>query len=1515
MFGLTAATQWMKSRLGYRYILALLVVTLFVTAWSGKVLGQSDIFFGNDKTIRRITFEQPPFNNSVTGVDDYGGGPFTANDVAAITRVVNYLNDLVSVPYQGWSDLGEWHNGWNDYTIEFRHRDEPHMPSSAYAHAGPGHGVCVESGASAGATAASQLTYGSYFENSMLHELGHVLGIGTIGGADYTIAAGKVTFTRLGSRWGQFRAPDGSAIVLGRVYDLEGVTNPFLFYGNNAVRVFGDVWAGGSAKGVAVDSDPGSIGTFAHPWDPPGGVMTYRSSWTKRAFYSEVELAILRDLGNTVDISRFFGRSLNQIHSGIIDNYTGFNGDGIFGVGLHFVISDTQTSWTSPGNTVVQHADLISRGLNGAGIRIEGYNHTVTIAEGVTVAATGENGIGIVMADSNVCRGSTIENYGTIYARNEDVNSVDYDSLGYAIHVNNTTNNVVKLYGDSQVIGHIGGSGGSIALNFLEGITHIEGDVNVSSVNFNPSATLSDVGGLVMSGTFTGNLVIPQYGTLGAWDTDNLVITGNLTMDGGSTLLFAPVSDKHIDVTGTVTQSGMAGEIAIQFSDWEAGTFTLLTATGGGIDGTKYAIDKSSFGNRKDADIDGSTTPTELIVNLSAISNLSLTWTGGTDGNWDTTTADNWTDGSYSETFYNGDSVLFASGPIITGITVGSSGVSVGTMTVTDADYTFSLAVGTSPAITSTGTIDLGNATLNITGYTPDESNPYNSSRNIQTVIQAGGTLSNFNSAVTVLNQASVDFLAASAFQDGDDIKVETRLTWDSTDPDRKAHGSFTINTGTFTLGVGLTDNSASTNRATGWDGDSLTKQGAGTLILTADNTYTGGTTVAAGTLQIGNGGTTGSVAGDIATANSTYVAFNRSDDVTFSGTISGAGSLIKQEAGTLTLTGNNTYTGGTVVEAGTLQIGNGTPDGSVAGNIDIASGANVTFDRSDAVTFGGVISGGGSLTKNGSGTLTLSGVNTYTGTTTVESGTLFVGDAASPSARIAGIVDVRTGAILGGYGTIGGLIIVQGGATLSPGGSIGTLTAVNGITFESGSTYLYEIDAIDNSDLLVVSNGDVTITPGAMLDVVTPAGLRLLGGERFQVIDLEGSAAFAYGTLFESVGTWGGYYLHDLRWGDGYYLTWIIMPTDFANTIRAIGSPNAINAAEGVDELVQRRQVSNINRLYRTLGSMPDTDPQGLADAFAQLHGEVFASSKEAATQMQRRFQSLLPNGRDFYSLSALPKEWNRWGTFTGDYNNRKTLKKYSGYEAASAGFAFGADQAISPFGLCGVAIGYDYVDQNLRSIRSSAEIEACRAMLYGSWFNGEYYCDTYIGYTKNWYKTRRDINIGTFSDITKSRYNDDMGSMGVEVGRTCSLDWCLLTPSIGIHYNFIDSPTITEEGGEASLRVASSDYHSVRVPVGIKASKMFPWDHGSVWTPEIRAFYTRELANDTVKVRTAFAGEQDVNFVATSGVRGQNNVRLGLGVGLLAANRVNIRLDYDCDIYNNTTADTFAVTLGVSW
>ena len=242
---------------------------------------------------------------------------------------------------------------------------------------------------------------------------------------------------------------------------------------------------------------------------------------------------------------------------------------------------------------------------------------------------------------------------------------------------------------------------------------------------------------------------------------------------------------------------------------------------------------------------------------------------------------------------------------------------------------------------------------------------------------------------------------------------------------------------------------------------------GGGVQILSGGNiTYTGATTVNAGTLMLSD-----TTAFASAITNSSTVAFNAASGFTLGASVplAGAGTYNKIGAGTLTLSGANTYTGTTTLSAGTLALGSGGAIGST-GNIGFSGGtlqfsASNTTDysarissgtsasavaidtNSQTVTFATGFSSGqsGGLTKLGAGTLTLSGASSNTGTTTVAAGTLKLGNSSALStgnlAVNAGTLDLAgfntATTLLSGNGTISNSSAVDSTVTLNLGASI----------------------------------------------------------------------------------------------------------------------------------------------------------------------------------------------------------------------------------------------------------------------------------------------------------------------------------------------------------------------------------------------------------------------------------------------------------------------------------------------
>ena len=285
-------------------------------------------------------------------------------------------------------------------------------------------------------------------------------------------------------------------------------------------------------------------------------------------------------------------------------------------------------------------------------------------------------------------------------------------------------------------------------------------------------------------------------------------------------------------------------------------------------------------------------------------------------------------------------------------------------------------------------------------------------------------------------------------------------------------NGALAINrSGTFTLGNVISGSGE------------LRNIGAGTTILTATNAYTT-TSISAGTIQVGNGSTTGTLGSGTVTNNGT-LTFNRSDDLVVGNTVNGTGQLVKNNSNVLALTANHGFTGAVSVNGGTLQLGNGGLTGSLAagGNINIAAGATLAVNRSDAVSLAGVTGGrsivvAGNFQQAGSGSLQLNAALSVNGVTDVDSGSLVVNSTLTST----GGVVVAAGAGLGGSGTIVGNVDMTAGGTLSPGSSPGTLAITGNLLLGSNTFLNFELNE-NNQTVGGGINDLVAVTGNLTLD------------------------------------------------------------------------------------------------------------------------------------------------------------------------------------------------------------------------------------------------------------------------------------------------------------------------------------------------------------------------------------------------------------------------------------------------
>ncbi len=271
----------------------------------------------------------------------------------------------------------------------------------------------------------------------------------------------------------------------------------------------------------------------------------------------------------------------------------------------------------------------------------------------------------------------------------------------------------------------------------------------------------------------------------------------------------------------------------------------------------------------------------------------------------------------------------------------------------------------------------------------------------------------------------------------------------------------------------------------------SVTVNSAGqSAILTGTNTHSGATTITAGTLQIGNGSTTGTLgSGAVNISLGATLAFQHSaGQYGIANVISGSGNVVQRGAsGSLEiLTANNNYTGTTTITAGALQIGNGGTTGSLgSGAVSIGAGGTLDFNRSGGNFYfvNNAISGAGDVVFRGGAPLVLSGNNSYTGTTTVGTGTTVQVNSNIGTGNVlnSGFVDFNNG----GATTYAG--IISGTGSIRSGGAL-TLTGAN--TY-SGSTNIAAgtLQIGNNGTTGSLGTGTVTIQGGATLAFQHGAG------------------------------------------------------------------------------------------------------------------------------------------------------------------------------------------------------------------------------------------------------------------------------------------------------------------------------------------------------------------------------------------------------------------------------------------
>ncbi len=651
--------------------------------------------------------------------------------------------------------------------------------------------------------------------------------------------------------------------------------------------------------------------------------------------------------------------------------------------------------------------------------------------------------------------------------------------------------------------------------------------------------------------------------------------------------------------------------------------------------------------------------------------------------------------------------------------------------------------------------------------------------------------------------------------------------------------GNVTLGTATLTTGG---NGSGPTFSGTISGSGGLVITGGGAFTLAGTNTYTGPTLVSVGALWAGGPGafsnasaftvasqaelvlngfdqTIGSLsgAGEVIMFSATLTTGGNNKDTTFSGTIVGTGSLTKAGSGTLTLSGFNTYSGGTTVEAGALTLTNGSAVGSgplallsgttlnlggpftFANKILISGDPAFNIGSGNVDTLSGMIADGatpGTFEKTGAGTLILSAANTYSGPTMITAGLLDVTGSIANS-----IATIANGATLAGSGTVGGVVVPSGG-TLSPGAvtPFTTLNVAGNASFAAGSTFVVNINPTGQTDKLAVT-GKTTLS-GGTVQVVAAPGL-YTQADRYTISTANGGVsgtfaqlttttnlAFLTPTLF--------YDPNDVVLGFPLAMTPGVGPIPFpsvaltrneastATAVQALGLGNPVyNAVVGQSVAGARRAFDTLSgEIHASAVTAAFEDQRLPREAiFDRLSRPADTPVLGAATMMTGAYAADLPSSK---GLALAPvavqmyqprlfgfwgQGFGNWGETDGDHNAAKLSRD-------TGGFIIGADaerQLFSGDWRFGMAGGYTDDGLKVQDRSSSGDYQSIFGALYGKASYGA--IDLKVGaiLASTDTHTSRSIVFPGFADAASSNYGGYAAQGFGELGYRLPFHWSI--------------------------------------------------------------------------------------------------------------------------------------------
>ena len=740
-----------------------------------------------------------------------------------------------------------------------------------------------------------------------------------------------------------------------------------------------------------------------------------------------------------------------------------------------------------------------------------------------------------------------------------------------------------------------------------------------------------------------------------------------------------------------------------------------------------------------------------------------------------------------------------------------------------------------------------------------------------------------------------------------------------------QATGSFETNRN-FSLGTGalfIVDPSQLLDINGIVSGGNLTKIGGGTLQLDGANTYTGNTLINQGTVRGSAATIRGNIAFGGAANDPVSVIFDQFGDGTFGGVINGRGSLLKTGKGALTLAGANTYTGGTTVQAGTLQ-GNST---SLQGNI--VNNAALVFNQGSLGTYAGNVSGSGTFTKIGGGDLKTTGSIQAGGDSYIQNGTLSVnGSLTSPQILVDG-----PNSILGGNGDIDGNIKTINGGRIAPGNSIGTITIRGSLTIDEGTLDM-EVAPDGRSDKIILTGprGVLTFNVGTLNAIFEPG---LYSPTTYTLVTtsqgVQGSIdSLSTENLPPNFIPYGynddkNVYLKliaALGYGDPLsvnqqaivtpintlYNANSELPSNFADlyTLTGANLRNVLNQASGEAATGLRPSAVQMTNQFLSLMLDPFVDGRGgVAGASAPLPFVGLAPDASAPPSGALSYADPLPTHK---ANPATMSPWTAWGAVYGGAGHTNGDPWGVGSQRLSdnaGGGVAGFDYHANPSTVFGFALGGGGTNWSVDGL-GGGNSTAFQAGVYGSSHWGPMYLGGALSFTNHWASTDRTV----LGEGLKASYDAQSYGARVETGYRIATGYGAITPYAAGQAQSFHAPGYVENGlyfNSFALGFGSTTDADERSELGLRYDAQTP-----VGGDMMLAFRGKlAWAHDWFSNPALGATFQDVpgaSFVVQGATPSRDLALVSAGLELQMAKGVSLQAKFDTELGGSST--TYAGT-----